>query len=97
MLVIVGVPALVALVASWRSLLARKPWEDPSIVHVNRLAAHSRLSNYTTFDAAAARGQSPNVVSLRYGIWTCRMDCSDDQREHGTTRANCCSCCCNHI
>lgn len=65
-LVLVGVPALVALVTSWRSLLARKPWEDPSIVHVNRLATHSRLSNYSSFDAAAARGESPNVVSLRY-------------------------------
>ena len=66
MLVLVGVPAAVAIVASWRSVLPRKAWEDPSIVHVNRLATHSRLSNYSSFDAAAARGQSPNVVSLRY-------------------------------
>ena len=84
MLVLVGVPALVALVASWRSLLARKPWEDPSIVHVNRLVTHSRLGNYTTFDAAAARGQSPNVVSLRYGISSMPpaysvFDCSEKQ------------------
>eukprot|EP00904_Undaria_pinnatifida_P009940 jgi/Undpi1/6076/HiC_scaffold_20.g08561.m1 len=63
-LVLVGVPAVVAIVASWRSVLPRKAWEDPSIVHVNRLATHSRLSNYSSFDAAAARGQSPNVVSL---------------------------------
>lgn len=59
--------ALATIITSWRSLLPRKAWEDPSIVGVNRLATHSRLGNYRSFDDAAARGRSPNVVSLRWG------------------------------
>lgn len=57
--------ALVAFATSWKSLLPRQVWEDPSVVGVNRLATHSRLGYYTTFKEAAACGQSPNVVSLR--------------------------------
>lgn len=63
----VVVAALVAFFTSWRSLLPREAWEEPTIVGVNRLATHSRLGNYPTFEEAASRGQSPNVVSLRCG------------------------------
>lgn len=65
-LVAIAVAACVAFVTTWRAMLPRKVWEDPSIVGVNRLATHSRLGNYLTFQDAAARGQSSNVISLRY-------------------------------
>lgn len=65
-LVVVVVAACVVFVTTWRAILPRKVWEDPSIVGVNRLATHSRLGNYPTFQDAMARGQSPNVVTLRY-------------------------------
>lgn len=65
-LVVVVVAACVVFITTWRAILPRKVWEDPSIVGVNRLATHSRLGNYPTFQDAVARGQSPNVVSLRY-------------------------------
>lgn len=61
--------ALVVFFTSWRSLLPRKVFEDPSTVQINRLPTHSRLSNYPTFEEAAARGErSPNIVSLRYDL-----------------------------
>lgn len=61
--------ALAVLLTTWRSLLPRKPWEDPSSAQTNRLPTHSRLCNYPTFEeaAAAASGRgSRNIVSLRY-------------------------------
>lgn len=59
--------ALVVFFTSWRSLLPRKVFEDPSTVQINRLPTHSRLQNYTTFEDAVAREQrSSNIVSLRY-------------------------------
>lgn len=65
-LVVALLAAFVVFITTWRAILPRKVWEDPSIVGVNRLATHSRLGNYPTFRDAMARGQSPNVVSLRY-------------------------------
>ncbi|CAN0537517.1 unnamed protein product, partial [Ectocarpus sp. 12 AP-2014] len=63
--------ALAVLLTSWRSLLPRKAWEDPSSPQTNRLPTHSRLCNYPTFEEAAAASSgsgSPNVVSLS-GTW----------------------------
>ena len=60
--------ALAVFFTSWRSLLPRKAWEDPSVVQINRLPTHSRLRNYPSFEEAAALGRhSPNVVDLRCG------------------------------
>lgn len=67
MCVLVALAALATVATTWRSLLPRKEWEDPSITGINRLAAHSRLGNYSSFEGAVARGQSRNVVSLRCG------------------------------
>lgn len=59
--------ALAVILTSWRALLPRKAWEDPSVVQINRLPTHSRLRNYPTFEEAATRVRlSPNVVDLRY-------------------------------
>ncbi|CAM9483796.1 unnamed protein product, partial [Hapterophycus canaliculatus] len=61
--------AVAVVFTSWRSLLPRRAWEDPSTVHVNRLPTHSRLRNYSSFDQAAdCTQESPNVVSLS-GTW----------------------------
>eukprot|EP00903_Cladosiphon_okamuranus_P009523 g9072.t2 len=61
--------SLAVLLTSWRSLLPRKAWEDPSVVQINRLPTHSRLRNYPSFEQAAAReNRSPNVVDLS-GTW----------------------------
>lgn len=81
--VLVTVGALVVLATSWRAVLPRRAWEDPLMVGLNRLPTHSRIHNYPTFEAAAARGQSPNVVSLRcvvFGLFmhectSCRCSC----------------------
>lgn len=63
------VSALAVLLTSWRSLLPRKAWEDPSVVQINRLPTHSRLRNYPSFEEAAARGSHlPNVVDLRCAL-----------------------------
>lgn len=62
--------SLVVFVTTWRAVVPRQAWEDPTTVGVNRLPTHSRLCNYPTPEAAEARGQSPNVISLR-----CVSDC----------------------
>lgn len=68
---LVAVASVIAFATSWRALLPRKAWEDPATVGVNRLPTHSHLVNYPTFNSAEARGQSPNVVSLRCGVFLC--------------------------
>lgn len=63
--VLAALGSLAVAVTTWRVVLPRAAWEDPSVVGVNRLPTHSRLCNYPTFEAAEAREKSSNLVSLR--------------------------------
>lgn len=79
--------ALAVLLTSWRSLLPRKAWEDPSSPQTNRLPTHSRLCNFPTFEEAAAASSgsgSPNVVSLRYLPVISNKDCCFGRSVWGT-------------
>ncbi|CAM9097993.1 unnamed protein product [Discosporangium mesarthrocarpum] len=67
-IIVVSGITLLMITLNWRAVLPRREWEDPRVTGINCLPCHSRLNNYTTFESAADRGPSPNVISLS-GTW----------------------------
>lgn len=55
---------------SWESILPRADWENPQVIHRNRLPSHTLLGYFTSVEKARTkrRSQSSNVISLN-GKW----------------------------